>query len=114
MAHVDHGGLHKEGFNFGPYIIFKLGDKGSDQMLCSVSNKSNGCQFDRSKVPGDRDYGGHIKLPPGTIYWMFDEGAFGGISHSIHNAECENSLWSPELFGGFKSKSITLVMRPNF
>ena len=113
MAHVDDGGLHQKGFNFGPYIIFKLGRGGSDQILCSVSNKANGCEFDRSKHEGiDRDYGGHIVLPPGTVYWMFDEGAFGGISHSIHNAECEHQMWSKELFGGFKSKSYTLVMRP--
>ena len=112
-AHVDDKGLTQNGYNFGPYIIFKLG-QGDDQMLCSVSNKANGCEFDRSAIPGDRDYGGHVKLPPGTIYWMFDEGAFGGISHSIHNTQCEHSLWSPELFGGFTSKSYTLVMRPNF
>ena len=114
MAHVDHADLHQKGNNFGPYIIFKLGKDGADQMLCSVSNKANGCEYDRSKVPGDREYGGHVKLPPGSIYWMFDEGAFGGISHSIHNAECKNTMWSPELFGGFQSTSHTLVMRPNF
>ena len=112
MAHVDHGGLHQSGYNFGPYIIFKLGTKGSTQMLCSVSNKANGCEWDRSKIKTDGDYGGHIELPPGTIYWMFDEGAFGGISHSIHNNESSHNLWSKRLFGGFTSKSYTLVMRP--
>ena len=111
MAHVDHGGLHEPGFNFGPYIIYKLTLEGSDQILCSVSNKANGCQWNRSKIKGhDSDYGGHIRLPPGTVYWMFDEGAYGGISHSIHNAE--SSIWSPNLFGNFHSKSYTLVMRP--
>ena len=112
-AHVDHQDLVQPGdYHFGPYVVIKLGKTGSDQMLCSVSNKSSYCEFDRSKPRGDRDHGGHVKLPPGTIYWMFDEGAMGGISHSIHNAENQHELWSSELFGGFKSKSYTLVMRP--
>ena len=111
MAHVDHADLHQTGYNFGPYIIYKFGE-GDSQILCSVSNKSNGCEWDRSKMKSDRDYGGHIDLPPGTVYWMFDEGAFGGISHSIHNAECLVDLWCKELFGTFKTKSYTMVMRP--
>ena len=109
VAHVDHGGLHLPGFNFGPYIIFKLGLNGSDQILCSVSNKANHCEYDRSYHTNS---GGHITLPPGTVYWMFDEGAYGGISHSIHNARCDHNMWNKELYGGFESKSYTLVMRP--
>ena len=115
-AHVDHEELVQEGFYHpGPYIIWKLiknGEKVADQILCSVSNKASGCEYDRSKPNGDRDHGGHVRLTPGTVYWMFDEGAVGGISHSIHNAEEDHDLWSSELYGGFKSKSYTLVMRP--
>jgi len=113
VAHIDHQDLVQVGdYHFGPYVVFKLGGDSADQVLCSVSNKSSGCEFDRSKPKGDRDHGGHVTLPSGTIYWMFDEGACGGISHSIHNAKAEHDLWSSQLFGGFESKSYTLVMRP--
>ena len=111
VAHVDAKKLNDPRFkHFGPFIAFKLGLNGEDQMLCSVSNKTTGCEWNRSKQEDDPDFGGHVLLPPGTIYWMFDEGAFGGISHSIYNSEGHHHLWNPDLFGGYKSKSFTLVM----
>ena len=114
-AHVDHKDLNdKRNKHFGPFIVYKLGKSGSDQMLCAVSDKSSGCQWNRALQPGDKYYGGHHVLPPGTIYWMFDEGAYGGNSHAIHNAQCGHDQWDKNLFGGFESKSYTLVMRPKY
>ena len=57
----------------------------------------------------DIHQGGHVNLPCGTVYWMFDEGAYGGITHALHgpNFDSHQDLW-----GGFLASSYTLVMRP--
>ena len=82
----------------------------ADQMLGHVSKKTKGCTWNRKWKPGDPEYGGHVLLQPGTIYYMFDEGAFGGPTHAVHNAV--DNVWGPKLFGSFISDSYTLVQRP--
>ena len=100
--------------HFGVYIVFKLWIEGlggeSTQILCSVSGKNRQCQWSRKNL-GDRHSGGHINLPPATVYWMFDEGAYGGITHALHGPRFDSHT---ELWGGFIEESYTLVMRPLF
>ena len=82
----------------------------ADQMLCHVSKKMKGCTWNRRLKPEQPAYGGDELLKSGTIYFMFDEGAFGGPTHSVHNTV--NNRWDSQLFGGFTSDSYTSVQRP--
>ena len=55
--------------------------------------------------------GGHEYLPSGTAYTMFDEGAYGGITHSLHGPNLDEHT---NIFGGFIDDSYTMVLRPLF
>ena len=116
VQHEDHHGLVRpDCVNFGTYTVFKLNFEGLIKILCNVSKTGNNCSFDRCSEPGDKDYGGHLSLLPGTVYWMFEIGAVGGITHALHNNETggEDAFYKSR-FGPFLDESHTLVFRPFF
>ena len=116
VQHEDnHGLVRPDCVNFGTYTVFKLNFEGLIKILCNVSKTGNNCSFDRCSEPGDKDYGGHLSLLPGTVYWMFEIGAVGGITHALHNNETggEDAFYKSR-FGPFLDESHTLVFRPFF
>ena len=89
-AHKDHEDLviSRQGrkcFLHGPYTVIKLRESGESQILCSMGKKSNKCCWKRNARPGGNLAGGHWTIDPLSVYFMYDLGAVGGISHHIHN-----------------------------
>ena len=116
VQHEDnHGLIRPDCVNFGTYTVFKLNLEGLIKILCNVSKTGTNCSFDRCSEPGDQDYGGHLSLLPGSVYWMFEIGAVGGITHALHNNETggEDAFYKSR-FGPFLDESHTLVFRPFF
>ena len=99
----DRGLIQKCCEYFGPYCVLKLLQTGETQTLCHVSKSGNDCCFSTGALESNPVYGGHIDLPPGTLYFMFNAGAWGGPTHAIHNSTT---------FKSFEKKSYTLVFRP--
>ena len=56
--------------------------------------------------------GGHLDLLPGTVYFMHQCGAFGGVHHAIHAEDKEQIENQSKRWCGFFTRSSTLVFRP--
>ena len=87
--------------------------RGEDQILCHDSRAGNGCCW---RLVGDKShphYGGHVRLPPGTVYQLIECGVYGGITHSVHapltTEETRDTIerWKP-----FSKKMYNVVFRP--
>jgi len=56
------------------FIVFKLSRTSNEKILCNMSLKSSGCDFDRSTERGDKEHGGHLIVPCGSVYGMIGVG----------------------------------------
>ena len=98
-SHVDAKELVERQYNGkilqpGPYCIAKINSQ-ETQILCNVSNKNSRCCF-------NHETGGHAVLPPYSLYFMFNNGAYGGPTHAIHGQHGKR----------LQTVSHTVVMRP--
>ena len=95
------------------YIVYKLARNSEPQMLCNMSLKSSGCNFDRSTEKGDKEHGGHLCIYCGAAYGMFGVGSCYGITHSLHNCIEGKEHFDANRFGTFNTCHYSIVARPN-
>ena len=110
--HVDTEGVHVPDMpSFGRYAVAKLDRESTPSMFCNCSEGggtgANCCWKDHD--PQHVNYGGHKQLCPLCIYFMIRKGAFGGPYHSLHGKERKGAR---DLWCGFDSQHITMVLRP--
>ena len=111
-GHIDAEGFPKKTKApiFGPYCASKIGQKGKEQMLCHHSLKGSSCGWSL----WNEENVGHSIISPGSLYFMFNEGAFGGPTHALHNTVCSANREDKQTWGGFLDYVYTLVFRPFF
>ena len=94
---------------FGPFGVIKASKNSNDEILCNGAIKGNKCcniECDELNI----EWGGHRSQPGYTVYFMFNLGAAGGVTHCLHGHTKEGAKG---LFQGFlDDNATTIVFRP--